>query len=97
MAEIFGSGFCDNERAVAVVNLGFSKVARIMHLLRCLFFIRARFNLHKFWTRPGVQNTLADAISCDKLDILFSQVSVAQGSRVSLPRELVCCSVCTNR
>ena len=32
---------CDNEGAVAVVNSGYSRVPRIMHLLRCLFFLSA--------------------------------------------------------
>ena len=32
---------CDNTRVVAVLNAGHSRVPRIMHLLRCLFFIRA--------------------------------------------------------
>ena len=34
--------YCDNEGAVAVVNSGYSKVARIMHLLRCLFFYQGQ-------------------------------------------------------
>ena len=34
---------CDNMGAVAVVNTGYSKVPQIMHLLCCLFFIRAKF------------------------------------------------------
>ena len=53
---------CDNQGAVAVVNSGYSKVQVIMHLLRCLFFIHARFN---FYLRaayiPGKCNVLADA------------------------------------
>lgn len=82
--------FCDNEGAVAVVNSGYSKVAQIMHLLRCLFFIRARFDLHLEAVHiPGVQNGLADAISRDKLDLLFTQVPAARESQVHLPRELV--------
>jgi len=32
---------CDNEGTVAVVNSGYSRVEKVMHLLRCLFFIRA--------------------------------------------------------
>ena len=32
------------ERAVAVVNSGYNKVSKVMHLLRWLFFIRAHFN-----------------------------------------------------
>ena len=82
--------FCDNEGAVSVVNSGYSKVARIMHLLRSLFFIRARFDIHLEAVHiPGAQNILADAISRDKLELLFTQVPAAQGSRVCLPMELV--------
>ena len=34
---------CDNMGTVAVVNSDYSKAAPMMHLLRCLFFARARF------------------------------------------------------
>ena len=82
--------FCDNQGAVSVVNSGYSKIAQIMHLLRCLFFIRARFNFHLEAVHiPGAQNNLADAISRDKLELLFSQVPTTRSSRVWLPRELV--------
>ncbi len=37
--------YCDNLGAVAGVNSGYSKIPRIMHLLRCLFFLRAQFNI----------------------------------------------------
>ena len=37
--------YCDNSGAVVVVNSGFSRVHSIMHLLRCLFFIRAHYEL----------------------------------------------------
>ena len=36
---------CDNLGVVALVNSGYSRVPGIMHILRCLFFIRARFQL----------------------------------------------------
>ncbi len=36
---------CDNQAMVSVVNSGYSKVPQIMHLLRCLFFIRAHFQM----------------------------------------------------
>ncbi len=36
---------CDNLGVVAVVNSGYSRVPQIMHLLRCLFFIRAHFQI----------------------------------------------------
>ena len=80
---------CDNQGAVAAVNSGYSKVQAIMHLLRCLFYVRARF---KFYLRavyiPGEYNVLADAISRDNLDLLFSQVPQAATSRIVLPPQL---------
>ena len=55
---------CDNTGAVAVANAGYSRSPRIMHLLRCLFFIRAYFEISLWAVHvPGVQNTWADAIS----------------------------------
>ena len=36
---------CDNQGAVTVVNSGYSKIQPVMHLLRCLFFIRSRYNI----------------------------------------------------
>ena len=55
---------CDNNGTVAVVNSGYSKVAAVMHLLRCLFFIRARFQfaLQVIHT-PGAQNSWVNAVS----------------------------------
>ena len=74
--------YCDNEGAVAAVNSGYSKVPRIMHLLRCLFFIRARFDIELVGSHvPGVSNPLADAISRDQLCVLFSQVPQAPAHR----------------
>ena len=54
---------CDNLGVVALVNSGYSRVPQIMHILRCLFFIRAhfQFSLHAVHV-PGVENSLADAI-----------------------------------
>ena len=69
---------CDNQGAVAVVNSDYSKIQPIMHLLRCLFFIRSRYNisLHAVYL-PGTDNVLADAISRDHLSFFFSQVPPA--------------------
>ena len=59
---------CDNEGAVAAITSGYSRVAPIMHLLRCLFFIRARRGVAvKAVHIPGRLNTVADAISRDNL------------------------------
>ena len=81
---------CDNIGAVAVVNSGYSRVPQIMHLLRCLFFIRARFQIDLWAVHvPGVENTLADAISRDNLPLLYSQVPCSVGQRSSISPTLL--------
>ena len=91
---VWGRGFtnssvvvhCDNLGAVALVNSGYSRVPQIMQLLRCLFFIRAYYQFDVWAVHvPGVENTLADAISRNNLPLLFSQVpgTVGQQSTVS--------------
>ena len=82
--------YCDNQGAAAVVNSGYSKVPRIMHLLRCLFFIKARFSIELSAAYlPGRQNFAADAISRDHLPLLYSQVPSTQGGRTNLPPALL--------
>ena len=80
---------CDNTAAVEVVNSGYSRVAGIMHLLRCLFFIRARAQLY-VWAihAPGMDNGIADVISRDHLPHVFSQVSEVRGHKVHIPETL---------
>ncbi len=81
---------CDNEAVVEVLNAGCSKDNHIMHLLRCLFFIRAHFRVRLRAVHiPGAVNTLADAISRNNLLYLFSQVPVATSGRVAIPPPLL--------
>lgn len=81
---------CDNMGAVAVVNSGYSKVPQIMHLLRCLCFIRALFQL-AVWAEhiPGVQNKWVDGISRNNLSFLFSQVLSAAIRQTPIPHSLL--------
>ena len=66
---------CDNQGTVALVNSGYSRVSQIMHLLRCLFFIRAHFQIELWAVHvPGVENTLADAISRNNVPLILSQL-----------------------
>ena len=82
--------FYDNMAIVAIVNSGYSRVTSIMHLIRCLFFIRVRFNLHLEATHiPGALNHLANADSCDNIAFLFSRVSAAPLSQTPIPPQLV--------
>ena len=81
---------CDNEGAVAVINAGYSRVPRIMHLLRCLFFIRAHFEISLGAVHvPGFQNTWADAISRDNIQYFLLQVPGAARGQRKVPDELV--------
>ncbi len=53
--------YCDSLGAVGGVNSGYSKIPRIMHLLRCLFFLWAQFNIELIALHvPGGDNCLAN-------------------------------------
>ena len=66
---------CDNQAAVCVVNAGYSRDKDMMHLMHCLFFIRAYWGIDLWAVHiPGEQNVAADAISRGNLSTLF-QVS----------------------
>lgn len=54
----------NNTGAVAVINSGYSRVPQIMHVLRCLFFILAYFQISVHAVHmPGQHNRIPDAIS----------------------------------
>ena len=61
-----------------------------MHLLRCLFFVRARFQFEAWAVHtPGVDNGIADAISRNNLYRFYSQVPAARVRRVPIPPPLM--------
>ena len=79
---------CDNEGAVAAVHAGYSKVPPIMHLLRCLFFIRARYRVALRAVHiPGRCNILADAISRNNLGMLFARRPDVRGGWYPISQE----------
>ena len=81
---------CDNTTAVTVVNSGYSRMPRIMHLLRCLFFIRAHYQFTlQAQHIEGANNTWADAISRDNPVFMQSQVFRSTYQRTPLPQSLV--------
>ena len=81
---------CDNTGAVAVANSGYSKAPRIMHLLRCLFFIRAlyQFSVHVVYIE-GSANTWADAISRNYPILVDAQVFKSTYQRTPLLEGLI--------
>jgi hypothetical protein len=87
-----GSDRCrsDNAAVVAIVNSGRSKEARIMHLMRSLFFFTARYSIVlRAEHLPGVYNEAADALSRDNLPVFLQQVPSAQRSPTRVPQELL--------
>ena len=81
---------CDNTAAVSVVNSGYSQVPELMHLLRCLFFIRAYFQVEAWAVHtPGSENGVADAISRNHMCRFYSQVPAARVHRTLIPPALV--------
>ena len=59
---------CDHSAVVAILNWGNSQDPDVMHLMRCLAFIKAKFQFYLFASHiPGIKNDLADALSRDNL------------------------------
>ena len=56
--------WCDNEAVVCIVNQGTSRDPEVMHLVRCLAFIKARFQFELVASHiRHSSNTKADALS----------------------------------
>ena len=64
---------CDNEAVVTIIASGAAKDDCLAHLLCALFFVEAKFQFVAIAEHiPGVQNTVADALSRNNLDIMHS-------------------------
>ena len=81
---------CDNAAVVADLNSGRSKNDLVMHLLRSLFFITAKYNVYIVGEHiPGAENGAADALSRDNLPTFMQLVPHAHPTPTALPEELV--------
>ncbi len=70
---------CDNTAVVAIVNSGRSKMDRAMHLMRCLSFFLAWWDVSFVCEHiPGVDNGAADALSRDSLSLFQNLVEAAR-------------------
>ena len=75
---------CDNQAVVAAIKGGYCKDTVMAHMLRCLFYVEARWNTKLMAKHiPGIQNVAADSVSRNNLDRLFS--SFPQANRTPLP------------
>ena len=81
---------CDNAAVVAIVKSGRSKMERVMHLMRSLFFLTARWNVVLACTHiPGVDNRAADALSRNNLPSFQNLVPGARSEPVLIPEPLL--------
>ena len=81
---------CDNQAVVEMVNSGHSKDMEISHLLRCLFFITAAFEITLVASHiQGKDNVKADAISRNNLSLFRLQAPEASQAGTVIPESIV--------
>jgi len=82
--------WCDNEAAVNIINRNTSKDEDASHLLRCLAFVREKYNFFLFATHiVGKNNTIADALSRNKIPLFRSLHPQAQLHPSVIPEALL--------
>ena len=82
--------YCDNSAVVAIVNKGDSKEPEAMHLLRCLAFLKAKFQFSLYSSHvKGVNNELADTLSRDNACYFLSHYPQARPSPTAISPELL--------
>ncbi len=88
------SGSCilfrsDNQAVVSCLSSRSARDPHLAHLLRCLFFLEARFRFeHKAKHIAGCTNTAADALSRNRVAEFFSLVPQAPRSSQPVPSAL---------
>lgn len=82
--------YCDNMAVVHIVNHGSSKNRDAMHLARCLAFITAKFDFYMIASHiKGANNTKADALSRDNLQLFRSLHPQAEPEGAQIPQPLL--------
>ena len=81
---------CDNSAVVAVLRKGNSRGQPVMHLMRCLAFLKAHFQFTPFASHIcGKRNDLADAMSRNNSQYFLAQYPQACRNPTPLPPELL--------
>ena len=81
---------CDNAAVVAVINSRYSRDEQLMHLLRCLFFTEAKFQIQIIAEHiPGHQNVLADDLSRDRASSFLSKAPYMDPRPTPIPPDLI--------
>lgn len=79
----------DNAAVVGIVRSGTSKNELAMHLVHCMSFFTARFQLRVVAAHiPGSKNVAADALSRNRLSVFRLQVPNARPEATMVPQEL---------
>ena len=81
--------WCDNQAAVCAIAARSCQDAKMMHLLRCLFFLEAfcQFELVASHV-PGIYNGLADDLSRNRLSSFLSKIPQASKEPTAIPPQL---------
>lgn len=81
---------CDNEAVVRVLNKGSAREASLAHLLRCLAFYLAHYQLTLSALHvAGASNTAADALSRNDLRSFFTSLPQASPTPSPVPQEVL--------
>ncbi len=81
---------CDNAAVVAILRSGTSKHSLAMHLMRCLFFFTAAYQIYLALKHvPGKLNAAADSISRGNLSLFFQLVPTAHRHPAQLSPALI--------
>ena len=81
--------WCDNQAAVHAVTSRSCRDPSLMHLLRCLFFLEARYQLQLVASHvPGVENALADDLSRNRLPSFLLKAPAMEQSPTLVPSAL---------
>ena len=63
---------CDNEAVVVILQLGSAKDKKLAHMLRCLFFLEAKFQFTIVAAHiPSAINLRADTLSHNHIDVFL--------------------------
>ncbi len=85
---------CDNMAVVAIINLGRSRMDKAMHLMRCLSFFLARWDVALVCKHiPGTDTGAADALSRNSLPLFQQLVPESAEDATSIPEGLLQCLV----
>ena len=82
--------WCDNEAVVTILNQGTSKDLEVMHSIRCLAIITAKWEFYLFASHiKGQLNTAADALSRNNVPLFKSLHSQAHPVSTDTPAALL--------